>query len=522
MPARSHNVSPLRPRAARGAATEGLDIAVIGVGYVGLVTATCMASFGHRVSAFDIDADKIEALQRAHVPIHEAGLAELLAEQVGAARLRFSSDFDAALAQAELVFVAVGTPARADGSSALEAFEAVIGRLCALARLPRLVVLKSTVPVGTTRRVQAALDAAGAGSVAVSNPEFLREGTAVQDFLGPDRILIGCDEDGAAATLMHAYRPLIARGTPVLTMDTRSAELAKCAANAMLAARISFVNEIAALAQATGADIESVCDGIGSDRRIGRQFLQAGLGYGGSCFPKDVAALRHTARALQLRSDMLDATERVNRRQRGWLLKALQQELGGALCGLRVAIWGLAFKPGTDDMREAASLPLVRRLRRAGATLALYDPVAMENARRLLPRDPQVRWCASAADALQQADVLLLVTEWAEFRSFAPRRIGAALRLRLVCDGRNALDPAACAAAGLRLVQVGRPAPAIGGRGGRLDRAAGEGKALESSAIDDVVVHGKALASASLEAVAANGTHGDAAPPGAAVRAVAT
>ncbi len=457
MPSRSLNVSPLRPRAENGSAVGSLRIAVVGVGYVGLVTATCLAKFGHRVCAVDIDAHKVESLQRAQLPIHEAGLAELVAEQVGAKRLRFTCDFEAAMAQAELVFIAVGTPARDDGSTALEAFDDVITRLCALPRRPRVVALKSTVPVGTTRRVQAALDAAGGGSSAISNPEFLREGSAVQDFLAPDRILVGSDEAGAAAWLLRAYRPLIERGTPVVTMDTRSAELAKCAANAMLASRISFVNEIAAIAAATGADIERVCDGIGSDRRIGRDFLQAGLGYGGSCFPKDVAALRYTARTLGIDTAMLDAAERVNRHQRGWLLEALQRELGGALCGLRAAVWGLAFKPGTDDMREAASLTLVRRLRRAGASLALYDPVAMDNARRLLPRDPQIRWCASADAALQGADVLLLVTEWPEFRSIAPQRMADALRLRLVCDGRNTLDPVACAAAGLRLVQVGRP-----------------------------------------------------------------
>ena len=456
-------VRPIRPRsgpARQGAAVgTAMKIAVIGVGYVGLVTAACLAKFGHRVMAVDVDADKVDALQHGRPTIHEVGLGELLRAQLAAGRLGFGCDVAAAMAEAEIVFIAVGTPARSDGSAALEAFDAVIAQLQALPRAPATIVLKSTLPVGTARRVQAAL--AAGGSEVLSNPEFLREGSAVQDFLAPDRIIIGSDDPAGAASacLLRAYRPLVEQGVPVLTMDTRSAELSKCAANAMLAARISFVNEIAAIAAATGADIERVCDGIGSDRRIGRQFLQAGVGYGGSCFPKDVAALRHTAREHRLRAELLDATERVNRRQHRWPLAALRRDFGNgeALRGLHAAVWGLSFKPGTDDMRDAPSVPLIERLCRAGVELTLYDPAAMDNARQCLPVSAKLHWADSAAVALEQADVLLLLTEWPEFVSFAPERAAAKLRLRIVYDGRNALDRVTWRAAGLRLVQIGRP-----------------------------------------------------------------
>lgn len=448
---------------------ETLRIAVIGTGYVGLVTAACLAKFGHRVTAVDIDEQKVRSLQRAEVTIHEEGLQELVRDELAAQRLAFGSDTAGAVRQADLIFIAVGTPARADGSTAMEAMDKVAAELVALVRAPQVVVVKSTVPVGTTARIREAFAQAGDASTrqdghapeVLSNPEFLREGSAVEDFLNPDRVIIGSDATDPAARdlLLRAYAPLAARGVAMLTMDTRSAELSKCAANAMLSARISFVNEIAAIAAATGADIEQVRAGIGSDSRIGPDFLRAGLGYGGSCFPKDVAALRHTARKLGLRSDMLWATERVNGRQRSWPFEALLRDLGSgaALRGLRAAVWGLAFKPGTDDMREAPSLALIERLCRAGVYLNLYDPVAMDNARAVIKPDRRLRWCASADETLDQADVLLLVTEWPEFVAFDPARVASTLRLRTVYDGRNALDVEAWTGAGLRLVQVGRP-----------------------------------------------------------------
>jgi UDPglucose 6-dehydrogenase len=451
---------PTRARAAR----DAIRITVMGTGHVGLVSAACFARFGHQVTAFDIDAGRIERLMHGEPTLHEDGLSELLREQLAAQRLRFSHDAALALADADIVFVAVGTPARADGSIEMGAIEAVVDCLRTRVRAGGVVVLKSTVPVGTAQRIQAELanacDADATPPRVLGNPEFLREGCAIADFMQPDRLIVGDDapDSPARRLLLRVYAPLVEAGVPVLAMDTRSAELAKCAANAMLAARISFVNEIAAIAAATGADIEQVCRGIGSDRRIGSDFLRPGLGYGGSCFPKDVAALRETARRSNLRSDMLLATERVNNRQRCWAFEALQRDIGSrsGLRGLRAAIWGLAFKPGTDDVREAPSLTLIDRLCRAGVSVNLYDPVAMRNARACLGTSRRIAWASSATAALRKADVLLLVTEWPEFVAFDPGRVAAALALRAVYDGRNALDATAWCAAGLRLVQVGR------------------------------------------------------------------
>lgn len=444
---------------------QALDIVVIGTGYVGLVTAACLARCGHRVTAVDIDAAKIERLSRGDIGMHEVGLPELVQAQVGASRLRFTTDCDVALKGADLIFVAVGTPARTDGSTDMRAVDDVVRCLAGVVRAPSVVVLKSTVPIGTAACVGKTL-ASSCGeheqpASVLSNPEFLRQGCAVNDFMSPERVLIGDDspDSGARDLLATAYAPMIAAGVPVLTMDTRSAELSKHAANAMLATRISFVNEIAAIASATGADIERVCEGIGSDQRIGRHFLRAGLGYGGSCFPKDVSALRETARQHKLRSDVLLATERVNSRQRCWAFDALRRDAGsyGRLRSSRVAVWGLSFKPGTDDMRSAPSVPLIERLVRAGVSVTVYDPFAMNNARRELSDQRRIVWAESAEDALHGADALMLVTEWPEFLAFDPARAAHSLRLRTVYDGRNALDAPAWAAAGVRVVQVGRP-----------------------------------------------------------------
>ena len=461
-------VASIRPsdqrRAANGAFAP-TRITVIGLGYVGLVNAACLASLGHDVIGLDTDADKVARLQHAETTIHEAGLHDLVAAQLRAGRLHFTSEPDEAIPRATLLFVAVGTPAQDDGSTDMRAVDEVVALLCTLADPRSVVAIKSTVPVGTARRMQAALRASTASQhrtpQVLSNPEFLREGNAVQDFLQPDRLLIGSDGGSPAGPelLRRVYEPLIRDGVPVLTMDTASAEFAKYAANAMLAARITLVNELAAIAQATGADIEHVCDGIGGDHRIGRDFLRAGLGYGGSCFPKDVAALRHTARKHGVRADVLAATERVNSRQLCWPLHAMQRDLSGphGLRGLRAALWGLSFKPGTDDLREAPSLTLIERLCAAGVSVAVYDPVAMPRARELLGARRALHWCDSAWAALDGADVLLLVTEWDEFLTCAPARVAAALGMRTVYDGRNALDAARWRAAGLRVVQVGRP-----------------------------------------------------------------
>ncbi|MES2991915.1 MAG: UDP-glucose/GDP-mannose dehydrogenase family protein [Pseudomonadota bacterium] len=472
---------PAEP-AARVASGHALRITVIGSGYVGLVTAACLAGIGHTVVAVDSDQAKVARLCDGQVDLYEAGLRELIRGQLDARRLRFTSRIRPALRGAELVFVAVGTPARADGSTEMGAVDAVLQDIAAQVRAPAVVVIKSTVPVGTVQDIQARLDAACAadGSAAprvLANPEFLREGTAVADFMQPERIIVGddspADDPAARRLLLAAYAPLVDAGVPVLAMDSRSAELTKHAANAALALRISFVNEVAAIAGATGADIERVCDGIGSDRRIGRAFLRAGLGYGGSCFPKDVAALRETARRHNVRTDLLQATERINDRQRCWAFNELQRDMGSRarLRGLRVAVWGLAFKPGTDDVRCAPSLALVDRLMRAGVRLSLYDPVAMANARSALTLERRTHWAASAREALDGADALVLVTEWDEFVAFEPDTVAAALRLRTVYDGRNALDAARWTEAGLRVVQVGRPTRAPATRSIQLNLA---------------------------------------------------
>ena len=457
------------PTAADFARSAPLKITVVGTGYVGLIAAVCFASFGHRVTGVDSDADRIAMLGRGKIPIFEADLDEAVAANLAAGRLVFSGDVETALASADIVMIAVGTPQGADGGASLVAIDAVAEQVARVVRHPAVVTIKSTVPVGTTRRLQAKLDAAAGSDAArvLMNPEFLREGTALHDFMNPDRVIIGAEDDAvwAAERLLEAYAPLVARDVPVLRMDTRSAELAKTAANAMLATRISFVNELAAIAEATGADIERVCEGMGSDRRIGAFHLRAGLGYGGSCFPKDVAALRHTARQHQLRTDLLMATERVNHRQSRWALSAMQREIGlFKLRGLRAAIWGLAFKPGTDDMRDAPSVPLIAQLLRVGVQVSLHDPVAMDNARALIPAASGLRWAETAEAALADADVLVVVTEWPEYLAFDPARVAAALQLRMVFDGRNRLDTTAWGAAGLHVVQVGRPVTTTPGR----------------------------------------------------------
>jgi UDPglucose 6-dehydrogenase len=456
------------PHRSSPASLQPQKIAVIGTGRLGLVTAAGLASFGHTVVALDDDEDRIERLCRLDLPIREKDLDELIRSQVAAGRLAFASDPTEALPLAEIVFIAVDTPSRADGSMDLGAVDAAGWQLAAGVRPPAVVVLKSTVPVGTAGRLQAELnesvDIGEAAPQVISNPEFLREGTAVADFMKPDRIIVGDDLPPGAgrARLIAAFSPLFAVGTRLIEMDTRSAELSKCAANAMRAARISFINEIAALASVTGADIERVREGIGSDPRIGGDCLRPGLGYGGSGLGSDVGALRETARRHNLRSDMLLATERVNSRQGCWGFDALRRDLGSrdALRGLRVAVWGLSFKPGTDSLQDAPSLALVDRLWRAGAQLSLFDPAAMDNARQAIAASKRITFAPTALDALRGAEVLLHVTEWPEFLAFDPTSV-ASLDLRAVYDGRNALDPVRWTALGVRMVQVGRPARGV-------------------------------------------------------------
>ena len=439
-----------------------MKITMIGTGYVGLVTGTCLAEVGNDVLCLDVDARKIEILNEGGVPIHEPGLAAMIARNVTAGRLRFTTDRDAAVAHGALQFIAVGTPPDEDGSADMQYVLSAardIGRRMADYKI---VIDKSTVPVGTADRVCEAiageLRARGASIpfAVVSNPEFLKEGAAIEDFMKPDRIVIGADDDRAIAAMRAVYAPFQRNHERLLVMDVRSAELTKYAANAMLATRISFMNELANLADALGADIEHVRQGIGSDPRIGWQFLYPGVGYGGSCFPKDVKALQHTATQLGRPLAILGAVEDANEAQKRRLVEKIVARLGEDLSGCRFAVWGLAFKPNTDDMREAPSREIVAGLVARGASIVAYDPVAMPEAKRIFGDARWLSYAASPMEAVAGADALVVVTEWKEFRSPDFDALRASLRQPLVFDGRNLYEPALVRAAGLEYFSIGR------------------------------------------------------------------
>jgi UDPglucose 6-dehydrogenase len=439
-----------------------VKITVIGTGYVGLVTGTCLAEVGNDVLCLDVDAAKIATLNAGGVPIHEPGLDVLIKRNVDAGRLRFTTDVDAAVGHGALQFIAVGTPPEEDGSADMRYVLAAARSIGRRMTEPRIVVDKSTVPVGTADRVRAAIgEELATRGVAIdfavaSNPEFLKEGAAIEDFMRPDRIVIGADDERAISALRAVYAPFMRNHDRLLVMDVRSAELTKYAANAMLATRISFMNELANLADDLGADIEHVRQGMGSDPRIGYHFLYPGVGYGGSCFPKDVRALRHTA-SLHARSlKVLDAVEAANDAQKLRLVDKIVARLGEKLAGRRFALWGLAFKPNTDDMREAPSREIIAALVARGAAIVAYDPVAIPEAKRALGAHHAVTFAASPMAALAGADALVVVTEWQEFRSPDFAGIRKALKEPLVFDGRNLYDPAAVRAAGLEHFAIGR------------------------------------------------------------------
>jgi UDPglucose 6-dehydrogenase len=433
-----------------------------GTGYVGLVTGACMAEVGNDVLCFDVDAAKIATLEDGGVPIHEPGLGEMIRRSVAAGRLRFTTDADAAVAHGTLQFIAVGTPPDEDGSADMTHVIAAAKGIGARMSDYKIIVDKSTVPVGTADRVRAtvASELAARGVklpfAVVSNPEFLKEGAAIDDFMKPDRIVIGADDERAIAVLRAVYAPFQRNHNRLLVMDARSAELTKYAANAMLATRISFMNELANLADTLDADIEQVRHGIGSDPRIGYQFLYPGAGYGGSCFPKDVRALQFTAREHGQPLRILAAVEAVNEAQKSRLLAKITGRLGENLGGRRLALWGLAFKANTDDMREAPSRTIVRGLIERGAAVAAYDPVAMEEAKRAFGSVPQLSYASSPIDAIAGSDALIVVTEWQEFRSPDFALLKRQLRTPLVFDGRNLYDPAQVRAAGLEYFGIGR------------------------------------------------------------------
>jgi UDPglucose 6-dehydrogenase len=440
-----------------------VKVTMTGTGYVGLVTGACLAEVGNDVLCLDVDRDKIDVLNRGGVPIHEPGLPDMIRRNVAAHRLRFTTDVDAAVQHGTLQFIAVGTPPDEDGSADMKHVLAAARAIGARMNDYKVVVDKSTVPVGTADRVRETIAAelakrgAQVPFAVVSNPEFLKEGAAVEDFMRPDRVVIGADDERAIMLLRAVYAPFQRSHERLLVMDVRSAELTKYAANAMLATRISFMNELANLAETLGADIEHVRQGIGSDPRIGYHFLYPGAGYGGSCFPKDVRALQFTAREHKQPLKILAAVEAVNEAQKSRLIDKVMKRLGADLSRRRIAVWGLAFKPNTDDMREAPSRTIVSTLVERGAQVSAYDPVAMEEAGRVFASIPGVTLATSPLDAVTGADALLVVTEWQEFRSPDFAELRRMLKEPLIFDGRNLYDPELVRAAGLEYFGIGRP-----------------------------------------------------------------
>jgi|SRR5579883_2415298 len=439
-----------------------MKVTLFGTGYVGLVTGTCLAEMGNHVLCIDVDAAKVRRLESGEVPIFEPGLEPLVKRNHSAGRLQFSTDAAAGVAHGEILFIAVGTPPDEDGSADLSYVLSVARSIGEHLTAPKVIVNKSTVPVGTADRVRAAIaETLGKRGVqigfdVVSNPEFLKEGDAVNDCMRPDRIIIGTSSERAANLLGKLYAPFNRNHERIVLMDTRSAELTKYAANAMLATKISFMNEIANIAERVGADVELVRQGIGADPRIGYHFIYPGVGYGGSCFPKDVQALERTAHAHDYPARLLEAVERVNRAQKRKLFELISRHFGGELRGKTFALWGLAFKPNTDDMREAPSRTLMEALWQAGARVRAFDPEAREETRRIYGARDDLELCDEPYSALQDADALAVVTEWKAFRSPEFDLIRAALKAPVLFDGRNLYDPDVVESAGLAYYGIGR------------------------------------------------------------------
>ncbi|NCT82156.1 MAG: UDP-glucose/GDP-mannose dehydrogenase family protein [Comamonadaceae bacterium] len=439
-----------------------MKVTVIGSGYVGLVTGACLAEMGNHVLCLDVDPAKIRILKEGGIPIHEPGLLELVQRNMAAGRLDFTTEAERAVAHGTLQFIAVGTPPDEDGSADMKYVLAAASSLGRLMTDYKVVVDKSTVPVGTADKVQAAiqaeLDKRGVrlDFAVVSNPEFLKEGAAVADFMRPDRVIIGSNDERATLLMRALYAPFVRNRDRLLVMDPRSAEFTKYAANAMLATRISFMNELSRLAERLGADIELVRQGIGSDPRIGTQFLYPGVGYGGSCFPKDVKALVRAASDCGMPLQLLAAVESVNETQKRFLVDKVVTRFGEDLQGLTFALWGLAFKPDTDDMREAPSRVIIAELVRRGAAVRAYDPVARDEASRVLEGTPGLALVDSAMDAIKGADALLIVTEWKEFRSPDFDAIKQELSAPVIFDGRNLYEPELVRSMGFEYLPIGR------------------------------------------------------------------
>jgi len=441
-----------------------MKITIFGAGYVGLVTGACLSEMGNHVVCIDVDPRKIDMLQRGEIPIHEPGLDALVKRNAAAGRLQFTLDPAAAVSHGTLQVIGVGTPPDEDGSADLKHVLAAARTIGRRMTDYKVVIDKSTVPVGTADQVRAAIaeELAQRGTpmeyAVVSNPEFLKEGAAVEDFMKPDRIVVGSDDERATLLMRALYAPFMRNSDRLVVMDVRSAEFTKYAANAMLATRISFMNELARLADQVGADIEWVRKGIGSDPRIGTHFLYPGTGYGGSCFPKDVKALIRTARDHGVPLRVLQAVEDANDAQKQILVERVVQRFGEDLAGRSFALWGLAFKPNTDDMREAPSRVVIAELLKRGASVRAYDPVAVAEAARIFGHTPGLELVDSAMAAVQGADALLIATEWREFRTPDFEALKAALKQPLVLDGRNLYEPALMQALGIDYVGVGRGA----------------------------------------------------------------
>ena len=441
-----------------------MKIAVIGTGYVGLVTGTCFAETGNDVCCVDIDSKKVERLSTGHITIYEPGLEKLFLRNLKEERLKFTTNLEEGIREAQIIFLALPTPPGEDGSADLRFVLGVADQISHLLKDYKVIVDKSTVPVGTAEKVRAAIAKnAKVEFDVVSNPEFLREGVAVDDFMKPDRVVIGASDERARKVMGDLYAPFVRQGNPIVYMDERSAELTKYAANSFLATKITFMNEIALLCERLGADVDMVRRGIGSDERIGKRFIFPGIGYGGSCFPKDVQALVKSSEEVNYEFKILNAVMDVNERQKLHLLPKISRYFDGNLKGRHFALWGLAFKPNTDDIREAPALYMIDALVKEGATLTVFDPEAMNNVRNLI--GDKVTYAESQYDALEGADALIIATEWNEFRTPNFLKIVTSLKNKVIFDGRNLFDIAAIRELGFYYESVGR-APANNGKPG--------------------------------------------------------
>ncbi|EKP0311421.1 UDP-glucose/GDP-mannose dehydrogenase family protein [Aeromonas veronii] len=440
-----------------------MKVTIFGTGYVGLVQAAVLAEVGHQICCIDVDEGRIAALRQGQIPFYEPGLAPLVESHLASGRLHFSADPAVGVEHAELLLIAVGTPADEDGSADLQHVLTVADTIGQLISRPKLVVTKSTVPVGTAQQVrehieqQLAVRGLAFTCDVAANPEFLKEGAAVNDCMRPDRIIIGCDSERALEQLRALYAPFNRNHDRIVVMDLRSAELTKYAANAMLATKISFMNEMAALAEQLGADIEAVRQGMGADPRIGYHFIYPGCGYGGSCFPKDIKSLRHTAASVGCDAPLLAAVEQVNQRQQQKMAQTLLTRFGPDLRGHTFALWGLAFKPGTDDMRDAPSRPLLAAIWAAGGRVQAFDPKAMGRTHELYGQRPDLLLCPTQESALEGADALLICTEWQAFRAPDFQQLKALLNQPVIIDGRNLYDPRQLSELGFDYHAIGRP-----------------------------------------------------------------